>query len=220
MEEAMAEEMSQINSIDKIESDEKDLANVAAAAVDTYSVASSMVSSVTDILKKMDDSKCSKGTVVSNADVDVPSVVSGATILKSVDDKEAANEEDHVHVEDASVGNDSWSVVDDNKKDDKEFAGAVEMVGSFLYNSGIMSAAEKGGEVNDDDGTDAESPNKLSPVLLAKWDTELKQLYELGFTDKHKNVDVLERLEASHVGCDSTDKVTVNAVVEVLLEEK
>jgi hypothetical protein len=58
----------------------------------------------------------------------------------------------------------------------------------------------------------------LSPVVLAKWDTELHQLHELGFLDDRSNIDSLEHLEAAHMGVDSTDKVTVNSVVEHLLD--
>lgn len=207
MEEVLDEEMEQIKNLDKNE-----VAAIASAVSDTYSVGSSMVSSVTDVLKKMDD------TNFSNADV--PSV-SGATIIESVNDKQAAADE-NVHVEDASVGSsdDGWSVIGDKKSDQDEFAGAAEMIGSFLYNSGVISCAEKG-ETNDDDLVGDLAPKEpISPVVLAKWDSELKQLNELGFTDERKNTDVLERLEASHIGCDSSDKVTVHAVVEVLLGGK
>jgi hypothetical protein len=207
MEEAMADEVEQIKNIDK-----KDVAAIASAAADSYSVASSMISSVTDILKKMDDSK---GTIASDMQIDVPSTVSGATILKSVDDTHAGIVSDEAHVEDASVESDSWSVIDDGKNDDEdEFAGAAEMIGSSLYNSGVMSSAEKG------EPNDVFEESEISPIVVAKWDTELIQLNELGFTDERKNVDVLERLEAAHVGCDSTDEVTVNAAVEALLGDK
>eukprot|EP00804_Cyclotella_cryptica_P002966 CCRYP_005987-RB/>CCRYP_005987-RB protein AED:0.03 eAED:0.03 QI:148/1/1/1/1/0.75/4/727/761 len=222
MEEAMTGEFEQIKNIDAVSSAEKDVAAIVSAAVDTYSVASSVVSNVTDILKRMEDSKTSVGgTIASDIPADMPSTVSGATILKSVDDQEAASMGDEVHVEDASVGDDGWSVVDDNKKEEKdEFSGAAEMIGSFLYNSGVMSAAEKGFDENGDSLSSDTSKEPLSPVVLAKWDAELKTLHELGFLDERKNVDVLEHLEAAHVGCDSTDKVTVNGAVDILLGEK
>jgi hypothetical protein len=222
MEEAMAGEIEQIKNIDTMSSTEKDVAAIVSAAVDTYSVASSVVSSVTDILKKMEDSKsCAGGTEVSGIPADMPSTVSGATILKSVDNQEDVSIGDEFHVEDASVGEDGWSVVDDNKKEEEdEFSGAAEMIGSFLYNSGVMSAAEKGFDEKGDSVMSGGSKEALSPVVLAKWDKELKTLHELGFLDERKNVDTLEHLEAAHVGCDSTDKVTVNAAVDILLGEK
>ena len=210
MEDVLDDEVDQIKNIDQ-----KDIAAIASAAADTYSVKSSIISSVTDLLKKIDDSK---DTLVSDMPADVPSTVPGATILESVEGTNTINGVGAVEVEDASVESDSWSVIDD-KKDKDEFAGAAEMIGSFLYNSGVMSCAEKG-EPKEAPTEEGISVEPLSPVVLAKWDEELKQLNELGFTDERKNVDVLERLEASHVCCDSTDKVTVDAVVEALLGEK
>eukprot|EP00956_Cyclotella_meneghiniana_P011355 scaffold15942_cov78-Cyclotella_meneghiniana.AAC.18 len=206
MEEVLDDEMEQIKNLDKNE-----VAAIASAVADTYSVGSSMVSSVTDVLKKMDDSNFSNAGIQS---------VSGATIIESVDDKQAVADEE-VQVEDASVGSsdDGWSVIGKKKSDQDEFSSATEMIGSFLYNSGIMSCAEKG-ETNDIPVEVCASKEPISPVVLAKWDSELKQLNELGFTDERKNIDALERLEASHIGCDSTDKVTVNAAVDVLLGGK
>lgn len=220
MEKVLDDEIDEFKNIDK-----KDIDAIAAAAADAYSVGSSMVSSVTDILKKMEDhSKGSKGTLVEMPDV--PSTVSGATILQSVDGTRSSAEDD-AHVDDTSVGSEEWSVINDTKSKEKkgeyvdengrqkdEFAGAAEMIGSFLFESGVMSLAEKG-ESKDVEADESKEP--ISPVVLAKWDTELKQLEELGFVDERKNVDVLERLEAAHVGCDSTDKVTINAAVEALL---
>lgn len=209
MEDVLDDEMDQIKNLDK-----KAIVN---AAADTYSVGSSMISSVTDILKKMDDSKGSKGSLVSKTPAELPSTVSGASILMSVDDTDANNDAG-AHVEDPSVDSDNWSMIEEEKHKE-EFAGAAKMIGSFLYNSGVISCAEKG-ESKENSVDSVASVESLSPIVLAKWDEELKQLNELGFTDEHKNVDVLERLEASHVGCDSTDAVTVNAAVEALLGGK
>ena len=145
-----------------------DVAAAADVAVDAFSVASSMVSSMTDVLKKMEEADKADG-------------VDEAAILKSVDDSE--KKKDAIKVEDASE--DEWSVVSDDKKD-------------CVCKS--VSSVEP-----------------LSPILLAKWDTELHQLHELGFLDDRRNVDALEHLEAAYMGVDSTDKVTVNAAVEHLL---
>jgi len=38
-----------------------------------------------------------------------------------------------------------------------------------------------------------------------------------GFLDDRKNIDAMEHLEAAHMGVDSTEKVTVQSVVEHLL---
>jgi len=180
-----------------------DVAAAAAIAVDTFSVASSMVSSMTDILKKMDDA-AKKGeevmpesnvTADAAASTNVPSMVTGATIVKSEAGtaKEKAEEEtESPKVEDASDEEDEWSVVSD---------GNVQTKPDF---SNLKSEEES-------------LSSAISPVVLAKWDTELHQLHELGFFDDRKNTDVLGALEASHVAVDSDEKVTVQSAVEHLL---
>lgn len=133
---------------------------------DAFSVASSMVSSMTDALRKMEEAEkveVGDGSQVDDnaaASTNVPSAVTGATILKSVDDSE--EKKDIFKDEDSSE--DEWSVVSDDKK--------IAVCKS-------VSSVEP-----------------LSPVLLAKWDTELYQLHELGFLDDRRNVDSLEHLEA------------------------
>ena len=62
--------------------------------------------------------------------------------------------------------------------------------------------------------------SELSPVVLAKWDSELRQLHEMGFLDVRSNIDSLECLEASHIGVDSTDEVTIDQVVDHILEHR
>jgi hypothetical protein len=140
--------------------------------------------------------------------------------LKSVQDKgdEEDEDADGIKVEEASVS--SWSVVDEDKKQvetDESLARATELVGSFLFNNGI-STEEANKDETDASVMSVSSKEPLSPVVLAKWDDELKQLHEIGFLDERKNIDALEHLEASHVGVDSDENVTVNAVVEYLLK--
>lgn len=166
-------------------------AAAAAIAVDTFSVASSMVSSMTDILKKMDDAAKKGEEVMSESNVtddaastNVPSMVTGAT-------KEKEDETESPKVEDAS-DEDEWSILSD---------GHVQTKPDF---SNLKSEEEP-------------LSSALSPVVLAKWDTELHQLHELGFFDDRKNTDVLEALEASHVAVDSDEKVTVQSAVERIL---
>ena len=169
-----------------------DVAAAAAIAVDTFSVASSMVSSMTDILKKMDDAAKKGEEVMSESNVtddaastNVPSMVTGAT-------KEKEDETESLKVEDASDEEDEWSILSD---------GHVQTKPDF---SSLKSEDEPLSSV-------------LSPVVLAKWDTELHQLHDQGFFDDRKNTDVLEALEASHVAVDSDEKVTVQSAVERIL---
>lgn len=141
-------------------------------ATDALSIASSLVSSVTDILKEMDEAKKSDD-------------------LQANEVEEEKQRVEMPKVEDVSEEEDEWSVVEDGKpkvEPDEEQQMIDESVSSVL-----------------------------SPVVLAKWDTELTQLHELGFLDDRKNIDALEHLEAAHMGVDSTEKVTVNAAVEKLL---
>jgi hypothetical protein len=208
MEDAMVDEIKQNESIGSNESAEK---KATYAVMDALSVGSSLASSVTDILKTMEKSDA----------FHVPeSAATGATILKSVQDKgdEEDEDADGIKVEEASVS--SWSVVDEDKKQvetDESLARATELVGSFLFNNGI-STEEANKDETDASVMSVSSKEPLSPVVLAKWDDELKQLHEIGFLDERKNIDALEHLEASHVGVDSDENVTVNAVVEYLLK--
>ena len=200
----------------------EDLAVAAATvAVDAFSVGSSMVSSMTDVIKKMEDTKTSdiaaSHSTVGEVSVksNEPSLVTGATILNSVDENkqhETTKVEDAN--DDASDGEDSWSVVEDDEKkanNDESIARATEMIGSALFNSDLNS------DIKDDSKSSNSSTDSLSPVVLARWETELKKLHEIGFLDDRKNVDALEHLEASHLGVDSTDEISINTVIEHLL---
>ena len=154
----------------------------ASVAADAFSVASSIVSGMTDMIKKMEDTKMADGSseaAGSHSNI-VPSVVSGTTLVKA--EECTVKEEGETELPKVEDVEDEWSVVDD------------------------------------EEGKAPAAVSALSPVVLAKWDTELHQMHELGFLDDRKNVDALEHLEASHMGCDSTDKVTVNEAIEYLLK--
>mmetsp|Transcript_33181 Transcript_33181/g.56378 ORF Transcript_33181/g.56378 Transcript_33181/m.56378 type:complete len:1100 (+) Transcript_33181:411-3710(+) len=200
-------------------------ADAAAAATDAFSIDSSMVSSMSDILKKMDDKKTESGLMDSGASHDdaaaastgVPSVVTGATILRSVDgvaegkdgSLDGMSRVDGEAEDAASDGDSDWSVISDDKvlvKNDDDGTGGGEEMMEFVDTTTKKFAEDK--------------VAPFSPFVLAKWDTELVQLHELGFLDDVKNIDVLERLEAAHVGVDSTEKVTVQNAVEHLLGDQ
>lgn len=97
--------------------------------------------------------------------------------------------------EEHSITGDDWSVVTDEnevaetKKEDEEIK-------------------------KEESDKSITSVEPISAVVLAKWDTELKQLHELGFLDDRINTNALEQLEASHLGCGSDEAVTVTAAVE------
>lgn len=181
--------------------------DVASGVADLFSIASSVVSGVTVALKNMDDAQeaeddsrddkmqfKSNDRVLNGADgiaasSEMPSVA-GAATMNPGNSTKAPPSLEIPQVEDVSDSGD-WSVVSDEephaKRDENEADKSVS------------------------------STEPLSPVLLAKYDTELFQLHELGFLDDRKNIEVMERLEASHLGSDSTEKVTVQNVVEHLL---
>jgi len=53
----------------------------------------------------------------------------------------------------------------------------------------------------------------LSTAVLIQWQSELAQLYELGFLDDKVNVDVLESLQAANIGVGLEDVVSLNDTV-------
>ena len=118
-------------------------------------------------------------------------------------------------VEDASE--DEWSVVEDDKAKAAPTADApiVHVHGSEPCQGFSLSNSKE-----EEADQSLASTEPLSPVLLAKWDTELHQLHELGFLDDRKNVDVLETLEAAHIGVGSDEKVTIDAAIGRLLGER
>jgi len=162
------------------------IASVATAA-DAFLVASSVVSSMTDILQRMDEAEKVEGVSQIAVPQSKDTFSSAASISSpSVNDNTLV---EMPKVEDASDGEDEWSVVDEDDEKPKP------------NGTNIPSAL-----------------SALSPVVTAKWDTELRQLHEMGFLDDRSNVDSLEHLEAAHMGVDSTEMVTVNAAVEHLVD--
>lgn len=188
MEEAMVDEAKEIEkpgtsgSPGNEASVNEDVAAAAALAADAFSVASSMVS---DILKETGlGADVGKGSgVISRSNVDdedasesAPSAVTGATILKAEDGSENAKEAgasgaEAVKVDDVSESEDEWSVVGDEKV-------PVKSPDSGGDNTGTDAKATEEEEDNADRSLSSLEP--LSPVVVAKWDTELVQLHELG----------------------------------------
>lgn len=61
---------------------------------------------------------------------------------------------------------------------------------------------------------------KLSNAIINKYGMELQQLFDLGFSDIAKNIEVLEKLTASNIGCEYDNPVpTVERVVNHLLND-
>jgi hypothetical protein len=172
---------------------QKSSKDVIAAAAAVAADASSVASSIADAFKNSDEFKS----------VDASSQTDAA--VKEIKDEGlkteySSNTKAKVHemgMEGLNAEED-WSVVTDENE--------------------VGETKNKDKEVKEEE-TDKSvtSVEPISAVVLAKWDTELKQLHELGFLDDRINTNTLEQLEASHLGCGSDEAVTVNAAVEHIL---
>merc|ERR1712176_83503 len=103
---------------------------------------------------------------------------------------------DEVKVEDVASDDEEWSIVSDKKARAKDAA---------TVRTSNAEEEEKYSSIL--------STEPLSPVLTAKWDTELRQLHGLGFFDDRKNLDALAHLEAAHLGCNSKEEISINSVI-------
>jgi len=87
----------------------------------------------------------------------------------------------------------------------------------------VKTAADEEGSwniIDEDHQEDASSPS-ISATLLARWDTELAALAELGFVDTKAVLDALETLQAANIGCESEDDgVSLQKVVDYLLKQQ
>merc|ERR1712137_138657 len=115
-------------------------------------------------------------------------------------------------IEVKSDGSNEWEVVNNNGNvDDHVVAQAAQMLGSALFQSDMSNHVH----VNEEESTTSgltsvpsiktKSKPEISSVLLSRYDNDLKQLHSFGFLDDHKNIDALERLEASYIGVDSDE---------------
>lgn len=234
--------------------------NVIAAAADAFSVASSVVSSMTDIVKRMDEAEKaesaahiavpqSKDAVTAAASTSSPSVKDSTLLLteefRCAEDEEIRfleqapqlGENKHVqdetkcestgvheilksenNIEEKSISFVEVAKVEDASDGDEESFVEMHKVEDASGGEDEWSVVDDEDEKPNPNGAKSQSiSSALSPVVLAKWDTELHQLHEMGFLDDRSNIDSLEHLEAAQMGVDSTEKVSVNAAVEHLL---
>jgi Zinc finger, ZZ type len=132
-----------------------------------------------------------------------------------------------------------WSVVksvvsteSDGTTEEEQIARAATMLGSALFNSDMNTSIENVSSKLSASGVSASSfsvpstvptevgaNSSVSPAQLARWCTQLEQLRGLGF-DESRCVDVLERLSAANIGVDSEDEISLELVVNKLLEEQ
>jgi hypothetical protein len=174
-----------------------------------------------------------------------PLKTSGAMILESIDGTKQDDEDSKGDIESEwhvvlDGGSDDESV-----KQDEEIARAAEMLGSALFNSDMRSSEEvipssdtrSSGEVvsilSHSEGSYAESfsvasvPTTVSSIAHSwqvgapqreRWSSQLLQLRELGFDDESLCVEIIERLNAANIGCDTDEEISVAQVVNTLLK--
>jgi hypothetical protein len=141
---------------------------------------------------------------------------------------------------------DSWDLVstESEHKDqspsskDEDIARAAEMLGSALFNSDMKSSAEAISALSNSITSFPDSCSAVSSVpsilpslssgasvsaarnaLPSCWAGHLEQLYELGFENTDKSVEILERMAAARIAAGSDEVVTVTQVVDELLKQ-
>ena len=153
---------------------------------------------------------------------------------KSVDVVSAESGELIVDQDAESKDDEEWSVVksvgSNGTTESQQIAKAAEMLGSALFNSDMKQSTE--GEAN---GTGSVAGSSFSipssvptdigtqhaaPAQIDRWGAHLLQLRELGFENEDECVEVLERLEAANIGVDEDDDISINHVVNELLEKQ
>lgn len=163
----------------------------------------------------------------------------GCTILGSVNADNSNKDVEELSQTQSSVNSsDEWQLLNEDGKvtSDEMIAQAAQLLGSALFQSDVISdvtevrdeysmAMANDQSINSGPGYVGSVPTNVSTIVsssisstvLSRWDTELKQMHELGFLDDRKNVDALEHLEAASMGVDSDDPVTVNGAIDYLL---
>lgn len=163
----------------------------------------------------------------------------GCTILGSVNADNSNKDVEELSQTQSSVNSsDEWQLLNEDGKvtSDETIAQAAQLLGSALFQSDVISdvtevrdeysmAMANDQSINSGPGYVGSVPTNVSTIVsssisstvLSRWDTELKQMHELGFLDDRKNVDALEHLEAASMGVDSDDPVTVNGAIDYLL---
>merc|ERR1711862_226002 len=140
-------------------------------------------------------------SVASSVLTGVSKVLEAVEDAKKDSDRDASfQSEDEVKVEDVASDDEEWSIVSDKKARAKDAA----TVGTL--------------NVEEEKDLSILGTEPLSPVLTAKWDTELRRLHGLGFLDDRKNIDALAHLEAAHLGCNSKEDISIDSVVGRLLD--
>ncbi|KAL3924317.1 MAG: hypothetical protein SGILL_001116 [Bacillariaceae sp.] len=100
-----------------------------------------------------------------------------------------------------------------NSSDDIGAENESDVVGSVAGSSFSVPSS-----VPTDIGT--QQSHAAASAQVDSWGVHLLQLRELGFEDETECVEVLERLEAANIGVDADDDISINHVVNELLEKQ
>mmetsp|Transcript_16376 Transcript_16376/g.30403 ORF Transcript_16376/g.30403 Transcript_16376/m.30403 type:complete len:799 (+) Transcript_16376:131-2527(+) len=186
---------------------------------------------ITDMLSESESSKknADEGREEEAADLCEAST-SGELIVDSTEMPEKKESKDD---------DSEWSVVksvgSSATTESEQIAKAAEMLGSALFNSDMKNSSENAHSVSgcgsdvassfsipssvpSDIGTQQSHP--AAQAQVDRWAAHLLQLRELGFDNEALCVEVLERLEAANIGVDADDDISINHVVNELLEKQ
>jgi len=207
-----------------------DVAIAIGNALDEYANAIDAV--VTEVQKNED---CLEGVESVDSDIEL-----GCTIVESANDNDSEEGSVIVDGNSAASSKDSWQFLDEDGGEvtsDEMIAQAAQILGSALFESGIdeKESSSSSSQMEDSALTDPSAFNKssvssvptcidsiftkneISPLVLSRWASELKELHEMGFLDDHRSIEALEHLEAANIGVDSEETVTVAQAVNFLL---
>lgn len=131
--------------------------------------------------------------------------------------------------EDDDVSAGSWSVVEEKEEhsigDDSGLGRAAEAIGSVLFQSDMMRSIDgASAAMSSVTSVPTEAPSitthdeSIPTIQLQRWATQLEQLHELGFQNDAECIDALESLSAANIGVDSDEEVTVQQVIEKLMD--
>ena len=185
------------------------------------SIVESIVDSVSKVEEVLNDAKESFQELTNEINADKSDSASSI----SVKSEEVLFPKD----DDKSSGTvDEWDMVDSDADSDNEMsqiqsdemlAHAAQMIGSALFQEDLHRSQDLDSWTSTA-GSAQTQISQVSLALLTRWESELNQLRELGFTNDEASVDALERLQAANIGVDSNDPVKIENAVEILLNNK
>jgi len=151
------------------------------------------------------------------SDIVVQSDDSTSGIVLSHD---AANAGDGPSGDDESTSSDGSSISShtSSSKSSKSSSSSSSSSNLSSSSSSLSSESSSSSESSKSSDHSNSSWSAISGALIERWDKELKELAEVGFTDVAKCVEALESLTAANIGCDRDEPVTLHQAVDYLLK--